>query len=181
MQLKKGLIYVNLDSSSVPFSHPNLDALLANYDSETFRIAHTAEEIWNTNWKCLVENFMEGYHLSVVHPETLHDYTPTGLARKLIGGDGFTCYAANYPKTIPSRGMGAPTLTNDERLRSTLFTIYPTLVASQAGILLVSLNIFPLNAAQIQVKWMLSIYGDDQQQDTILARIMHRDKVNQED
>lgn len=34
---------------------------------------------------------------------------------------------------------------------------------------------------QIQVEWTLSIYGDDLQQDTILARIMLWDKVNQED
>ncbi len=181
MQLWKGFIYVNLDSAAVPFSHPALDVLLANYDGETFHIAHTAEEIWNTNWKCLVENFMEGYHLSVVHPETLHEYTPTGLARKLAGGDGFTSYAANYPKTIPSRGMGAPNLTNDERLRSTLFAIFPTQVVSQAASLLVSLSIFPLNAGQIRVKWTLSTYGDDLDQDTIAARIKLWDEVNQED
>ncbi|MCH9747020.1 MAG: hypothetical protein K0U49_04145 [Alphaproteobacteria bacterium] len=47
--------------------------------------------------------------------------------------------------------------------------------------MLVSLSIFPLNAVQIQVEWTLSIYGDDLQQDTILARIMLWDKVNQED
>ena len=181
MQLWKGFIYVNLDSAAAPFSHPTLDALLANYDSEAFRIVHSAQEIWNTNWKCLVENFMEGYHLSVVHPETLHEYTPTGLARKLAGGDGFTSYAANYPKTIPSRGKGAPNLTDDERLRSTLFAVFPTQVASQAASLLVSLSIFPLNAGQIRVKWTLSTYGDDLDQDTIKARIALWDKVNQED
>ncbi|MEP0960230.1 MAG: aromatic ring-hydroxylating dioxygenase subunit alpha [Roseobacter sp.] len=179
--LWNGFIYVNLDGSSPPFVHPPLDALLANYDSTRFRLAHVAEEIWDTNWKCLVENFMEGYHLSVVHPKTLHDYTPTGLARKLASGNGFTSYAANYPKSIPSRGLGAPNLTDDERLRSTLFAVFPTQVASQAASLLVSLSIFPLNAGQIRVKWTLSTYGDDLEDDTIAARIALWEKVNQED
>jgi phenylpropionate dioxygenase-like ring-hydroxylating dioxygenase large terminal subunit len=111
-----------------------------------------AEEIWNTNWKCLVENFMEGYHLSVVHPQTLHGYTPTGLARKSVSGPGFTSYAANYPEGIPSRGLGSPDLTEEERNRSTLFAVFPTQVTSQAASLLVSISIFPLNAGQIRVK-----------------------------
>ena len=181
MQLWKGFIYVNLDDNAPPFHHPALERLLANYESETFRLAHVAEEVWNTNWKCLVENFMEGYHLSVVHPETLHGYTPTGLARKLISEDGFTSYAANYPKDIPSRGLGAPQLTDDERLRSTLFAVFPTQVASQAASLLVSLSIFPLNAGQIRVKWTLSTYGDDLDAETIAARIALWEEVNRED
>ncbi|MEX3015714.1 aromatic ring-hydroxylating dioxygenase subunit alpha [Gymnodinialimonas hymeniacidonis] len=179
--LWNGFIYVNLDSAAAPFDLPALNGLLTNYETESFRLAHVAEEVWNTNWKCLVENFMEGYHLSVVHPQTLHDYTPTGLARKLAVGDGFTSYAANYPKNIPPRGLGAPNLTDDERLRSTLFALFPTQVASQAASLLVSLSIFPLSAGQIRVKWTLSTYGDDLDDDTIVARIALWEKVNQED
>ncbi|MEP2920866.1 MAG: aromatic ring-hydroxylating dioxygenase subunit alpha [Sulfitobacter sp.] len=181
MHLWQGFIYVNLDSTAAPFSEPSLDSLLENYDSAEFRVAHVAEEVWNTNWKCLVENFMEGYHLSVVHPETLHSYTPTGLARKLKSGDGFTSYAANYPKTIPPRGLGAPNLTEDERLRSTLFALFPTQVVSQAASLLVSLSIFPLNAGQIRVKWTLSTYGDDLDENTTAERIALWEKVNLED
>lgn len=181
MQLWQGFIYVNLDPNAEPLPIPPLDALLANYDSASFRIAHVAQEVWNTNWKCLVENFMEGYHLSVVHPETLHGYTPTGLARKLVSGNGFTSYAANYPKTITPRGVGAPKLTQDERLRSTLFAVFPTQVASQAASLLVSLSIFPLNAGQIRVKWTLSTYGNDLDAETIAARIALWEEVNRED
>lgn len=181
VHLWNGFIYVNLDKLAAPFERPALDTLLANYESHKFRLAHVAEEIWNTNWKCLVENFMEGYHLSVVHPETLHSYTPTGLARKLASGDGFTSYAANYPKNAPSRGLGSPNLTKDERLRSTLFAAFPTQVASQAASLLVSLSIFPLNAGQIRVKWTLSAYGDDLDKETIAARVALWEEVNRED
>ena len=180
-QVWNGFIYVNLDRTALPFEYPELDALLAPYETSKFRVVHTAEENWNTNWKCLVENFMEGYHLSVVHPQTLHGYTPTGLARKLAAGDGFTSYAANYPQGIPSRGAGAPGLNDDERARSTLFSVFPTQVASQAASLLVSLSIFPINANLIRVKWTMSVYADDLDDGTIAARIRLWEQVNTED
>lgn len=181
MQLWNGFIYVNLDSSAAPFAHPDLDAMLAPYETKELRLVHVAEEEWKTNWKCLVENFMEGYHLSVVHPQTLHGYTPTGLARKLVQGDGFTSYAANYPDKIDARGEGAPNLSNEERKRSSLFAKFPTHVASQAASLLVSLSIFPLDACAIRVKWTMSVYKDDLDPDTIGQRIALWEKVNHED
>ncbi len=180
-QFWNGFIYVNLDDQAAPFDHPELDTLLSAYETETFRLVHVAEENWHTNWKCLVENFMEGYHLSVVHPKTLHDYTPTGLARKGPAGGGFTSYCANYPQDIPSRGMGAPGLSETEQMRSTLFSIFPTQVASQAATLLVSISIFPLGADLIRVKWTMSTYGDQLDDETIQGRIKLWEEVNRED
>lgn len=181
LQLWNGFIYVSLDAKAAPFQHPELDALIAPYEPKKFRLVHVAEENWHCNWKCLVENFMEGYHLSVVHPQTLHGYTPTGLARKLIAGEGYTSYAANYPDGIPPRGMGAPGLSRDEMMRSTLFAKFPTQVASQAASLLVSLSIFPLDAGTIRVKWTMSTYGEDLDDAVIAARIKLWEEVNAED
>ena len=181
VQLWNGFIYVNLTPGAVPFEHLDLDAMLAPYETEEFRLVHVAEEEWQTNWKCLVENFMEGYHLSVVHPTTLHGYTPTGLSRKLINGDGYTSYAANYPDNITPRGDGAAGLSSEERKRSSLFAKFPTQVASQAASLLVSLSIFPIHANLIRVKWTMSVYRDNLDHDTIQQRIALWEEVNQED
>ncbi len=179
--LWNGFIYVSLDPSAEPFSEPVLDSVLAPYETGAFRLVHRAQEVWKTNWKCLVENFMEGYHLSVVHPETLHGYTPTGKARKLASGDGFTSYAANYPDGIESRGTGATGLSEEERNRSSLFSVFPTQVASQAASLLVSLNLFPETVNSVRVKWTMSVYGDDLDAETITSRIALWEEVNAED
>ncbi|WP_293573036.1 SRPBCC family protein [Phaeobacter sp.] len=181
VQVWNGFIYVNLSPDAAPFSYPDLEQMLAPYETDKFRVVHSAEEEWQTNWKCLVENFMEGYHLSVVHPQTLHGYTPSGLARKLVSGDGYTSYAANYPENIESRGDGAPGLSDAEKQRSSLFSIFPTQVVSQAASLLVSLSIFPINANLIRVKWTMSVYGDDLSDDTIQQRVKLWEEVNRED
>jgi len=183
VQVWRGFIYASLSATAAPFGAETqaLDDMLAPYETETFCLVHSASELWNTNWKCLVENFMEGYHLSVVHPQTLHGYTPTGLAKKSVSGPGFTSYNANYPQDIPSRGAGAAGLSEVERQRSSLFARFPNQVASQAASLLVSLYIFPRSPDQIEVKWTMSVYGNDLDDDTIAGRIALWEEVNRED
>jgi phenylpropionate dioxygenase-like ring-hydroxylating dioxygenase large terminal subunit len=179
----RGFIYCNLDPTAPVFGtqNPELDDLIAAYEPDQFRLVHSGEEIWHTNWKCLVENFMEGYHLSVVHPKTLHEYTPTGLAKKSASGADFTAYTANYPDAAQPRGAGAAGLSEAEQRRSTLFAVFPTQVVSQAASLLVSLSIFPLAVDQIRVKWTMSAFGDDLDDATIQQRIALWQEVNRED
>lgn len=107
-----GFIYVSLAETP-----PNIDAELAGletligpYEPANYTIAHSATEVWTCNWKALVENFMEGYHLSVVHPQTLHGYTPTGLSKKGAKRAGVHQLSCQLPKRhcLPwSGGCGA--------------------------------------------------------------------------
>ncbi|MEM9269183.1 MAG: aromatic ring-hydroxylating dioxygenase subunit alpha, partial [Pseudomonadota bacterium] len=158
-----GFVYVCPAVTAPPFEEDlaGLKALIRPYAPEAFRLVHVAQETWGCNWKALVENFMEGYHLSVVHPQTLHGYTPTGLSRKGPAGPGFTSYFANYPKDIPKRGQGAPGLSDEARHRSTLFAVFPCQVVSVAASLLVSLSLVPRTTNSVDVRWTLSTYGDD--------------------
>ncbi|WP_428032102.1 aromatic ring-hydroxylating oxygenase subunit alpha [Ancylobacter sp.] len=182
-EMWNGFIYANLDDDAAPLAPRlrQLETLLQRYGTGEMRIVRSFEEEWKTNWKCLVENFMEAYHLSVVHPETLHPYTPTGLSRKSMADDAFTSYCANYPDTAATRGEGAPGLTPEERRRSTLFCLFPTQLASQAATLLVSLSIQPLEVDRIRVRWTLSTYADELTQDELEQRIALWHEVNRED
>lgn len=182
-EIWRGFIYMNLSDNPQPLLDEllGLDQLLAPYETENFRVVHSAEEVWNCNWKCLVENFMEGYHLSVVHPETLRGYTPTELCSKGASDLGFTSYHANYPEDILARGHGAPSLSDQQRHRSSLFSVFPTQVASQSASLLVSLTIIPTRVDAIKVRWTMSVYGDDLDQETIESRIALWSEVNRED
>lgn len=177
----RGFLYTCLSDNPPRFEEPDLDDLVAEYRPGTYHLVHVAEEDWHTNWKCLVENFMEGYHLSVVHPQTLHGYTPTGLARKGPDGASFTSYFANYPRDIPPRGTGAAGLSEAARHRSTLFARFPCQVASLAASLLVSLTLLPRGPNLTRVKWTMSVHGDDLAPDAIAERVTLWEEVNRED
>ena len=182
-EIWRGFIYVNLSENPEPLVSQLglLDDLLSPYETQEFRIVHVAQEQWACNWKCLVENFMEGYHLSVVHPETLRGYTPTELCTKGPSGKGFTSYHANYPDDTPARGHGSHKLTPQQRHRSSLFSIFPIQVASQSASLLVSLALRPVNVERVDVRWTMSVYKDDLDELTIADRIALWAQVNQED
>jgi len=180
---KFGFIYVSL-ADRPPDIEIDLAALsdkLWPYDPAAYRLVHAADEVWNTNWKCLVENFMEGYHLSVVHPKTLHGYTPTELSKKGPSASGFTSYAAHYPDHIPPRGRGSDRLKDSDRHASYLFAVYPCQVASIAPSLLVSLSLLPRSAERVDVRWTISVYGNDLDDEAIHSRINLWKNVNRED
>lgn len=182
-EIWQGFIYVSLADNPEPLAEQLalLTEVLVPYETGDFRVVHAAEEDWQCNWKCLVENFMEGYHLSVVHPQTLRDYTPTELCTKGPSAPAFTSYNANYPDGIPGRGKGAPGLDDRQRQRSFLFNVFPTQVASQAASLLASLSLQPVSVNCVHVRWTLSVYGDDLDAETVDQRIALWTEVNRED
>ena len=71
-----GFIFINLDFQAPSLVESDeikqLEPHVRNMHMQDMRLIYSSVQQWDTNWKCLVENFMEGYHLSVVHKKTLH-------------------------------------------------------------------------------------------------------------
>lgn len=179
----QGFIFVNLAGKASPLAPrlTGLDQVLGNYHSDEMHHVFATEEIWDTNWKCLLENFMEGYHLSRVHPQTLGGRTPTNLCEKYAGGEGFTGYRAHYPPTAPFRGDCHPDLTEKEKNCSTLFSVFPCMVASQSSDVLVYISMQPMGVDQVKIRWGLSVYDKNMPETEIQSRIELWQAINAED
>lgn len=63
----RGLVFVNLDPAAAPL--PEALAPLAPYALPDFPLVERRTHHLGCNWKTYVENYLEGYHLPVVHPE----------------------------------------------------------------------------------------------------------------
>ena len=177
-----GFIYVNLSADPKALV-PQLSGLaveLANFESETFAYAHTGEEVWDTNWKCVIENFIEGYHLSVVHPSSLHHLTPTRLAKIGPSDEAFTSFWSYFPDDLPSRGPGAQGLVAENRQRSLLWVMFPTQLVSQNASFLASLNVFPEGVARTRIRWTVSAHPKCSDE-LIQGAVDMWDTVNEED
>ena len=69
----QGWIYVTLDEDAAPVAEllAPLGEITGRYGQENYVPVITEDHVWDTNWKLLTENFMEGYHLPVAHKETV--------------------------------------------------------------------------------------------------------------
>lgn len=179
----QGFLFVNLDGKATPLAPrlTGLDGILKNYHTDEMHHVFATEEIWDANWKCLLENFMEGYHLSRVHPQTLGGRTPTKLCEKFESGEGYTGYRANYPPTAPFRGDCHPDLTEKEKSCSTLFSIFPAMVASQSSDVLAYMTLQPVGVDQVRIRWGLSVYDKDMSEEEIQSRVELWQAINAED
>jgi phenylpropionate dioxygenase-like ring-hydroxylating dioxygenase large terminal subunit len=158
----QGFVFVSLagDPPALEPQLAGLEALVAPYHMEQMKLHYLADEIWPINWKCLLENFMEGYHLTPLHRETLHPVNPTRLCRHFEPGDAYFGYNAGFSPTLPRSERGHPELTNAQVDNYVMYAVPPALVVGCAGDYSSFLCIQPDAVDRVRVKMGLVFFGD---------------------
>lgn len=154
-EIWNGWVFTNLDGTATPLA-PRLEGLgevIANYHTDERFLVFMEEDVWHCNWKCLFENFMEGYHLSATHLDTLHPITPTKLCKKMRSGEGWTGYHAYYDPSYPPRGPFHPDLTEDERRNSPMYGVFPNLVVGMATNFTLFMCLRPDGPDKVRIRW----------------------------
>ena len=180
-EIWRGFIYVNLDGKATPLAPrlAGLEPYIRNQHPEEMHFQYGTEQIWTTNWKCLAENFLEGYHLSTLHYNTLHKRTPTRLCEKLPGGEGYTSFKSHYDPNFQPQMPCHPDVTDEERRYSVLFCIYPSLVVSVAARRTVYLHFYPRTVDQLVTRLGFATVTKNPSSKTLKA--MRNSRVNEED
>ncbi len=178
-----GWIFVNLDGKANDFHEEilGLDAYVENYHAEEMRSINATTEYWNLNWKCLAENFMEGYHLTPVHRKTLHPMTPTKLCKKIAAGHGYTGYKSHYNPSFKGRSQVHPDMSVEEKSTSMMVWIYPSFVAAVSPNSAVYMSITPTGGSQLQTRWDVIGRDDIFESDEAQARHDFAKAFNLED
>lgn len=169
-EIWNGWIFVNLDGNAAPLEPrlTDLQQLIKNYHQEERFLVFIEEDTWNCNWKCLFENFMEGYHLSTTHKNTLHKITPTRLCKKMGSGEGWTGYHAYYDPNYPPRGPFHPDLTEDEKINSPMYGVYPNLVVGMATNFTLFMCLRPNGVDKVNIRW--GVTGLENDPDTQMVK-----------
>ena len=89
-----GIVFVCLaaDAPSLADRLAGIAPHLGEFDMASFAVPGplAAPELWTANWKLIVENGMESYHLFKVHEKTLEKVTPTRGAYYIKGSAAWT-------------------------------------------------------------------------------------------
>ncbi len=69
-EIWRGFVFVNLDADAPPLSEAiaPLERRMQHLAPERFRNARASSHEMRCNWKAYVENYLEGYHIPVLHP-----------------------------------------------------------------------------------------------------------------
>jgi choline monooxygenase len=81
----RGLVFANLDAAAEPLAGLVAPLEARNPDLPAFPIAERRTHVIACNWKTYVENYLEGYHLPMVHPEFDADVVVADYATEIEG------------------------------------------------------------------------------------------------
>ncbi len=125
-----GWIYVTLDEHLPPVAEhlKELEALVGHYRMEDYVETFQEEHVWDCNWKILAENFMESYHLPIVHRATVGPHTRLDEVECPPGHEAFNYHWFTKEASL-AIGNAHPEnrhLEGHWRKTSALLTIYPS-------------------------------------------------------
>ncbi|MBY8976825.1 Rieske 2Fe-2S domain-containing protein [Rhodobacteraceae bacterium NNCM2] len=161
-EIWNGWIYVTQNPKAEPLATAlaPLGEVVSRYGMENYVPVVREEHVWQTNWKLLVENFMEGYHLPVAHKATVGAWFPvekTVFPEEVY--DAFTYQTfmktgdATYGKAHPDN----TSLTGEWRNTSILPTIFPTHMYVLAPDHLWYLSLRPKGIGEVQVRFGVAL------------------------
>jgi phenylpropionate dioxygenase-like ring-hydroxylating dioxygenase large terminal subunit len=158
----QGFIYVSLAEDPPPFAGclDGLEKLIANYRIAAYVPVHEQEDVWDTNWKCLVENFMDAYHIHRVHRNSFaKDGSSEELTKMVAGGNAYACHYVqeNAAKHSVHAHPDNNWLQGDDRYRTYLINVFPSHVMQLQPDFLWYLSILPAGIDRVSIRWAVSI------------------------
>lgn len=126
----QGWIYVTLDQNARPVHQQlaQLSELIDAYSMTDYIETFYEEHVWETNWKILAENFMESYHLPMLHRATVGPHSKLEEMECPPGYPAFNYHWITKEASLPI-GNAHPDnhrLTGHWRKTTALLAIYPT-------------------------------------------------------
>ena len=161
-EIWEGFIYINLNSDAPSITNQlnGLQEIVGQHRMADYIPVIQKTEVWDTNWKCLFENFMDGYHIHNVHRDSFSKYGCSEDHTTLYsGGDQYTYHFIDRdPKPDWASADDSNTWVTDEfRSRVVLAGIFPSHTIQLQSDLLWYLSIMPQGIGQVRIKWSAAI------------------------
>lgn len=161
-EIWQGWIYVTLNPIA-----PSIATLLApllpvveRYRMEGYVPVVQQDHVWNTNWKLLNENFMEGYHLPVAHKATVGAWFPvqdTEFPAEVADAFTYQTFTKDENATYGRAHKDNKRLDGRWRFTSILPTIYPTHMYVLAPDHFWYLSLRPKGVGQVQLRFGIAL------------------------
>ena len=154
-----GFVFVSRRKDLQPVAERlhSLAGYLERYGLEGFedRFAFN-EEIWHGNWKLVFENFVECYHVTYTHKQSIGPTNPTHLAELGPRDEPHFSIHHNPYRVEDYPEVHNEALDDDERRRLHVIGIYPNLLIANDPNFVWWMMLEPLTVARTNARWGLS-------------------------
>ncbi len=165
VEIWEGWVYVSLNPAPTPLATQlgTVSERFAGYRLAEYRPLLREDEIWATNWKLAVENFIDPYHLFRVHAQTVEPALPTRLTKCLPGEAAFTWFLQQRVADVPFEYASElppanPGLSAEEQRTVPIVCVLPSHLISISADRLFWMSVQPRGAARTAVRWGLDVF-----------------------
>jgi choline monooxygenase len=187
-----GFIYVtlNAEAQSVKELLLELEPEVARFHLDRYVPVEMQNHVWNTNWKLLTENFMEGYHLPVAHRETVGAWMPiesTKFSEKVYDTFAYQTFEKDETAKYGRAHKDNAHLKDEWRYTTIMPSVFPTHMYVLAPDHMWYLSLMPKGVGQVHVRFGVLVAPEvkaalgDGYDDWRKTTIAFFDKVNAED
>jgi phenylpropionate dioxygenase-like ring-hydroxylating dioxygenase large terminal subunit len=155
-----GFIYVNVDPHAPPLA-PRLEplgSLIAPYHLERMQTLHKGYDVWDANWKVPTENFLESYHIDMVHSQTLAPLVPHDTLKMIADGPGFAFHTFRWADIYmgpQDPAIAVENLDLDEEARRTVYVggVFPNHLFTVAYDQITWMRCQPIAVDKTLIEW----------------------------
>ena len=160
----EGFVYVTLAENPALQPHEALEPLrehvVGRYDMSCYRSLLRETMTWDANWKNLIENFTESYHVPVAHGKTFarHDKA----LEDYVCGEDSAHYCYHRAAQLATEGLGAAHPGNDRlegewRRMMVDFCVFPSHLVTVMPDYLWYISVQPAGTDQMLATWGLAV------------------------
>jgi phenylpropionate dioxygenase-like ring-hydroxylating dioxygenase large terminal subunit len=160
LEVWNGYIYVNPDPDAPSLAErlAPLTELFRNYRLGDMRIMHKGTEIWEGNWKVATENFLESYHLAVVHANSIGGMAPMEAIRMAAEGPWYAFHQVGTPPEaiVPMEGslqLENPDISDEERMMIYAGCVFPNHLFTVQHDQVTWMRTQPISADRTLIEW----------------------------
>lgn len=160
-----GCLFVNISGDAPPLMDwltPMLNRTKA-YDYSLIRWIGKESFTFKSNWKLVLENYMEGYHVFAAHPRLIA-HAPMNVRWSGEWKDHFFYNDYVAPELTEGRGDGLPhypDLSDKDRRRGLWFASFPNFLAEVYTDQFVVLATYPVSPNETREELHFFVVGDD--------------------
>ncbi len=187
----QGFIFVTLndEADSVAARARPLDDLLDRFRMADYVPIVTEDNVWDTNWKLLTENYMESYHLPFIHKGTVGGFFPVEDCVFPEDAPAHFTYSTFTKSVGAAYGRAHPDNTRLEgmwRYTNILPTIFPSHMFTLAPDYMWYLSLAPEGPGQVRIRYGAAlapevVAGMGSREAETAAAAAFLDTVNNED